>query len=203
MGMKKLMTRNTKSNSVLNIISQFGIIGPRLYMMGMEFIFCAAILTGVIIAEQYRLPPLFVFIGTATAAACFVLVFSGCQVATIQAAILRFQMTVCGAKKFTASLANKLLSLSIPMTNLLGRTRKRASITGEVDPFLERLATNYTYGIMASLTIITTGIVNCKDLPAFFTSSLECKGLSIHAYIITHIERWAQMTGKPPELVAS
>lgn len=56
---------DAKRDAVVNIVSRFGEIGPRLDVMGFEFTAAlAAFLTGVVTSSQYSLMPLLVFVAT-------------------------------------------------------------------------------------------------------------------------------------------
>jgi hypothetical protein len=194
-----LMASLANGDAVRHVIAQFGMILPGLFVVRLDICARAALLAGVIVSIVNGLSPAAVLAGVAL----FVCVwFALGGISTFFGAILDFQMPARMTKAFSAILANQRLSTSGFACQLTGAT---AGTGGgiKVNPPLEGLTAYCANPLVAIWAVVTSRIMNYEGLPAFFTVSLKCKGLSIHDthYNTFRVQRWADMTGQEPVLV--
>jgi hypothetical protein len=93
--MNAFMTKSAEGNPITNVVAQFWVIFPLLYVMSLYFVFFAAVLAGVVISNINSVTPLSIFV----AVALFVAVrLARCKGFAFSAAILGFKFSVCREK---------------------------------------------------------------------------------------------------------
>jgi len=159
-----LVTRYAKGNPVLDIIGQFGKFAPCLYVVGVKFFLCSAILAGLVITAKDSPSPLFVFVGSAATSCCLILFFSGCNLSTGWATVFRFQMTRNWKKCFPAFLTGKALPLPLAPVEFIGASIRTSLLPGMIAD--KRFLTYRANPAMALVTIRGAWVVCFKFLSA-------------------------------------
>lgn len=197
-----------KRQSIGDVISKLGMMLPCFDVMGVQLVGCAALLASVIIAVKNGASPLLIFVGGTLIACGFGFVFSRRQVAALPIAILGIQMSVLAKKLFPTSLAHKRFGFSVSLAVELTGARQRACLAQSVTQRTARetLSADWANSSLASPAPARTRIKREKFIAAILAPSKLAEFgnvfvSSIHECIVTHIQRWADATGKTPELI--
>lgn len=201
------VARLAQSNAILDIVTQFFMIIPRLDVMRLNSAGVPALLACVIVSFVHGITPLFVLVGVAL----FVGVSLAFRcVAALLTAILCLQVSIGGVKCLTAPLACKERLWPINGVTLVGAFgRTKAAVASDI---AKRLSADGANGSKALVAFPCVRVLSSEPISALLAGALF--RLKRRRVIVSHVlhytpacamwqslERWATHTGKTPVLI--
>ncbi len=206
--MNVFVARLAESDTVGNIVSQFVMMLPRLYVVRLYAINYSALLAGVAISGVHGFAPLPIFVGVALFVGVW---FALGGVAAFLAAIFGTEASASPIERCSTPLTGKRGSLSA-LARQFAPAPARASCDrlGAAKSPLEWFTADDTVGFMTGIAHALTWIRRLEYLPAYSAgngSDGYGRRMSTHTHIIArdvqfrNMERWSTATGKTPVLI--
>lgn len=158
--MNDFVAKPAKGNPIANVVTQFWVIFPLLYVVGLYFVFFAAVLAGIVIANINSVAPLSILVTVAL----FVAVrLTRCEGFAFSAAILGFKFSVCREKLLKAISARQFFPGATLCRQLAGaRPRASGNHFGGTKMAGKRSAADNTLCAMARVAVPLPGVIGFK-----------------------------------------